>query len=264
MKGQSFPLLCRTPESSLPQPEPNAARTDVEAESLDDLMDPAQAPDASGEDADDLLASMADEAIDRMLAGDTDAVPPSQADAHEEVHEEVHEEAGEGISEETRADDLPDLSEDEAAALAKEEEAGSSAVSASDDDELDALLRGDPEAAPPPNEEPEPAQDASAAVAAELEADLAQSPPPSKEADLDALMAGEEANQAEPDEADAPAVDVKPTPAGTAATPLYLRPLVWMNRPLHGSPSARDVVGKIALLTLLNATGLFVYVLLRR
>lgn len=241
----------------MPQSKSNApAQTDVEAEALEDLMDPAHAhhaPEPSGQEADDLLASMADEAIDRMLAGDEGGPAPARPDAQAKP----------------QSDPLPDLSDDEAAALAQDQEEQDkkpSAVAASDDEQLDALLRGDtdvvPASKPVPPKPAEPARDASAAVAAELEADLAQSPA-SKEADLDALMAGEDADEPKPAPA---AVEAKPEPRSVpaSAVPLYLRPLVWINRPLDGSPSARDAVGKVALLTLLNATGLFVYVLLRR
>jgi hypothetical protein len=47
--------------------------------------------------------------------------------------------------------------------------------------------------------------------------------------------------------------------------PLYLRPLEWLNAPLALLPqSVRDVVGKIAIITLLNAAAILAYVLVVR
>ena len=50
-----------------------------------------------------------------------------------------------------------------------------------------------------------------------------------------------------------------------AGPPLALRPLIWLNAPLDILPSAlRDALGKIALVTLLNAVAVILYVLLFR
>ena len=241
----------------MPQPSDTKHATDT-----DDLLADAT---ARPEDTDDLLASMADEAIDRMLGG----VPA----------ESVKSEASE----------LPDLSDAEAAALADDladdpepvESADTAEPVASDDDTLDALFRGEDAAVPDrppvvesdekpfetPRAEAEEVSAAAAALAAELQADVDQSPhaqadvPVEAEGDedLDALLAGsfEDAPAAEEDKSDAPAA------AAATGVPIYLKPLVWMNRPLDRSPAARDLVGKIALLTLLNAGGLLVYVAVR-
>jgi hypothetical protein len=47
--------------------------------------------------------------------------------------------------------------------------------------------------------------------------------------------------------------------------PLYLKPLVWLNAPLALLPeTVRELVGKVALLTLFNATAVLIYVILFR
>jgi hypothetical protein len=49
---------------------------------------------------------------------------------------------------------------------------------------------------------------------------------------------------------------------GSAA---YLKPLQWMNTPTEACPDRlRDLIGKIALLTLFNATAVLIYVFFRR
>ena len=50
-----------------------------------------------------------------------------------------------------------------------------------------------------------------------------------------------------------------------AEVPIYLKPLVWLNSPMMLLPEpARDALGKVAILTLVNAVAVFVYVLLFR
>jgi hypothetical protein len=56
-----------------------------------------------------------------------------------------------------------------------------------------------------------------------------------------------------------------PAVRGEPSTPLVVRLLEWMNAPLAGvSAGMREVMGKIAIITTLNAIGVFVYVLLFR
>ena len=53
-------------------------------------------------------------------------------------------------------------------------------------------------------------------------------------------------------------VDDQPLPA-------YLKPLEWINAPLEACPSAlRDFIGKAAIITLVNAAAILLYVLLFR
>jgi hypothetical protein len=60
----------------------------------------------------------------------------------------------------------------------------------------------------------------------------------------------------------------KPVPSDEDAPPklpLYLRPLEWLNLPLAFFPNdARDAVGKVAIVTLVNALAILLYVLIFR
>ena len=52
---------------------------------------------------------------------------------------------------------------------------------------------------------------------------------------------------------------------GSPRLPLYLRPLEWINFPLSRCPEdARDAVGKVAIVTLVNALAILLYVLIFR
>ena len=47
--------------------------------------------------------------------------------------------------------------------------------------------------------------------------------------------------------------------------PVYLRPLEWINAPLMMFPeAAREVLGKVAILTLANALAVILYVVIFR
>jgi hypothetical protein len=47
--------------------------------------------------------------------------------------------------------------------------------------------------------------------------------------------------------------------------PLYLRPLEWLSAPLEACPETlREVIGKVAIVTLVNALAVLAYVLLLR
>jgi hypothetical protein len=50
-----------------------------------------------------------------------------------------------------------------------------------------------------------------------------------------------------------------------SALPLYLKPLEWLNAPLQACPETlREVIGKVAIVTLVNAVAVLAYVLLFR
>jgi hypothetical protein len=86
------------------------------------------------------------------------------------------------------------------------------------------------------------------------------------EADLAARTAAERASltgQAAP--APSGTAAKVPVPAEDSRLPLVLRPLEWINAPLESLPeSVRDVIGKIAIVTLINAAAVIAYVMLFR
>jgi hypothetical protein len=90
-----------------------------------------------------------------------------------------------------------------------------------------------PEPTPEPRPEPEPIDAAAEAVREELEADATP-----------------------PRQAATPAT-AKPT------VPAHLLPLIWLNWPVrHLTDPTRDTLGKVAVLTLINAAAILTYVLL--
>lgn len=229
-------------------------------------------------DADSLLASLADEQIDQLAAEE--------------------EAAGEGpVAEEAETGDV-ELTPQEVAALRAEDDAAEAPItpdspesdtvtSMPTDEELDALLRGDEPAARDTASEKEAESEALLSeAAAELAAELDSQPekaaavhrgPPAApeadedEADLDTLNADEaiEArvaiNEGEPDpNATAVEEEASSTPPAEAV-PWFFKPLVWLNAPLARAPEpVRDMIGKVALITILNATAVFVYVFVVR
>ena len=208
------------------------------------MADPkTKIPPTQADDGDALFAAMADDAIRRML--DEGDAPPARAVT-------------------PAATTLPEveLDPDEAAALAagEDEHHGpeQGVTTMPSDAELDALLRGEePAALAEPVEaaadEPELTRDqaapspAAAALAAELDAEPVAPTAPVAPAVVPA------------------ATKVEAGPAKPRGTPLWLAPLVWLNAPLSRAPQpARDALGKVGLVTLLNAAAVIVYALVIR
>lgn len=56
-----------------------------------------------------------------------------------------------------------------------------------------------------------------------------------------------------------------PEEPDSGETPLYLKPLVWINAPLNSSPAlVRQILGKVGLVTLVNALAVLTYVIFFR
>ena len=132
--------------------------------------------------------------------------------------------------------------------------------------------------APPTGPDPEPQADAEAAPA-----EFVPQPEPSVveqevTAELDALFtaavekdkAADAAAAAETSSAERAGLAVSvsqipPPDDANAPLPWYLRPLEWLSAPLMiFPPGVRDLVGKAAIVTLLNATAILIYVLIVR
>lgn len=120
-------------------------------------------------------------------------------------------------------------------------------------------------AAAEPAAEPAPAPEPSFVeqeVTAELDALFTAAAEKDKALDAAAATASEQTSAAERAglaTPEAPAADVDD------ALPWYLRPLEWLNAPLMiFPPGVRDLIGKAAIVTLLNATAILIYVLIVR
>jgi hypothetical protein len=108
-----------------------------------------------------------------------------------------------------------------------------------------------------------PAPKASAAGLPALEEDGATSID-EREALALALEENAPIPDAQPIALEFPEVD-PPTGNADGSLPFYLKPLEWLNAPLDACPEAvRGVVGKVALLTLFNAAAVLVYVIVFR
>ncbi len=257
------------------------AQDNIELPEPNDIISPG------GANADDLLAQMADAEIDRLLS-DADVQPqeaasesPAQAATADpaEVDQLL-----ESIEPTTGAEVDSLLAKSKADATAAESSPQPSVPTPSGDsagvpdvaaqlDELFQELTGPQAAVRPPaaSEGPAapvslPAAPASAApspMAPAAAADPAEQTNALERQVISAelLSAADGAlKQREEPEPQAPA-----TREDDDRLPWYLRPLEWINLPLaQCSQRVRDIMGKAAILTLLNALGILVYVLFIR
>ena len=228
-----------------------------------DLPDPMQQPPPAGTTStDDLLAQLAGEEIDRLLA-EADGLPMAphlapagHAPAHApapvlETHAPVELPAT-----------LPPAARPAATGLVFDEPSPAPAPVAEDLISAPAFEAAPPHTATPRQAQitPEVGEELDALFTAAVAKDLAD------EADLAARTAAERASLTG---------QAAPSPSGNAASvavpaqdprvPLVLRPLEWINAPLEYVPeSVRDVIGKIAIVTLINAAAVIAYVMLFR
>jgi hypothetical protein len=224
-----------------------------------DLPDPLQAaPGEARTSADDLLAQLAGDEIDRLLA-EAEAGEPKAARAPFHVGP-------------------PPDPKDELAAPAAAPPAAGVTDARTDGAEPSPVVPA-PALAVEPEPEPPPVDVAaemdalfSAAVAKDEAAAAAAVAQGVAEADAE-TSAAERAGLATPagvagHGTEAPTAPTSAAPGEQdedAPLPLYLRPLEWLNAPLAIlPPSVRDVVGKIAIVTLLNAAAILAYVLVVR
>ena len=222
-----------------------------------DLPDPLQSPPpGSPTSTDDLLAQLAGEEIDRLLSEADSAEAPAAAPAAPTASRApvpsneptpdapagngaVNIDAGAPAPPEPEADVAAELDELFNTAVAKDKA----------DEEAAAALQ---------------AADASgvarqAGAGAEV---VAAETSPAERAGLTVPVRDDASGGAGLEAAPQPLTDLSPD---DRPTPLYLRPLEWLNAPLAACPaSVRDLVGKAAIITLFNAAAIIVYVLLFR
>ena len=227
-----------------------------------DLPDPLLAPpEGARTSTDELLSQLAGEEIDRLLA-EADGLrpeggPPVAASAPVHIappavpEAEVPEEEPHAVFSAPPVAPAPASAPDVAA---PEDAPAAAAQTEADLDvtaELDALFT----AATAKDDEETAAAEAAAAAALRV-------------ADPDAETGAEEraalttvAAAASQAAAATPAAE----PADDAPLPFYLRPLEWLNAPLAVlPPTMRDLIGKAAILTLLNAASILAYVMFVR
>lgn len=249
---------------------------------MPDLLQTPPLTDAAG--ADDLLSQLAGDEIDRLLAeADVELHPNATGEAHQppsakatftdapanapagQPPEIVHTPPPGTPS--TIASPMDVLAD---AALSPGDAAAVDDLLAERGDVVLDAARSDTDAPPPtaPRATTAPAAAAptpiapaplSAAdeIARELDAD------PDRDASPAAPHASDELVAAEPSAASLPDVlDEALTTADTDACPFYLRPLQWLNAPFAGlSEQTRMALGKVAIVTFLNAVAVLVYVM---
>jgi hypothetical protein len=235
-----------------------------------DLPDPTEMPPPMAS-ADDLLSQLAGDEIDRLLAeAEVDKGPLAAAPEVEETPAPAQTPVQEQAPTAADIDDLLNK------ATAPASGAGPNAAA------VQAAMLGEPAPikprvgstmpgavlVPDPSPEPELAPIDLKAEARELDEALAKG-------STDALPEVK-AIEAETSSAEKNAltdainsIDVvaqASAPASLAApVPFYLKPLVWLNFPMELlPPAAREAIGKVALLTLVNSVAILAYVLLFR
>ena len=227
-----------------------------------DLPDPLLAPpEGARTSTDELLSQLAGEEIDRLLAEADglrpEGAPPVAASAPVHIAPPAIPEAEEPEEEPHAVFGAPPA----APAPAPEESAplDSPAAAARTEADLDVTAELDAlfTAATAKDEEEAAAAEAAAAAAAP------------RVADPDAEAGAEEHARLTTVAAAAASHATAPLPEAHAADdaplPFYLRPLEWLNAPLAVMPpSVRDLIGKAAILTLLNAAAILAYVMFVR
>jgi hypothetical protein len=191
------------------------------------LPDPLAKPLASSVSADDLLSQLAGEEIDRLLAAQDDAAPVA-----EEGKDFVKVFGPDGV----RQASLPPKSSnnDERTAPATQPLNEHATERTTVTEEQPPVVTAEPVTAPE-DSSTSPAERSALDGVAEL---------------LEEQSRGDGADQSE---------------SLPRSAPLYVKPLEWINAPLLLLPeSAREIIGKIAILTFVNAIAVLVYVLVFR
>ncbi|HEX3355680.1 MAG TPA: hypothetical protein VHS31_01770 [Tepidisphaeraceae bacterium] len=260
-----------------------------------DLPDPSEAsttpaPVAS---ADDLLSQLAGDEIDRLLA-EAEVEKGSAAPADATPPEPVADAPAADVTPTPARNETPEITSagDDPLDVLHKELAGMEPVvptapitphvpqptpeiAPPDDSQLDDLFKELADAPAAKTEAPAPAPAAPATTIADPSAAAKELDEAIAKGSADALpevkSAESETSQAEKDaltqvvEAIDSKTDNLPDLETPGAVPFYLKPLVWLNAPMMLLPDAlRDAVGKIAILTLVNAVAVYAYVMLFR
>ncbi len=230
-----------------------------------DLPDPTSGSDAAPmASADDLLAQLAGDEIDRLLSeSDTDSPSgdspdPAQGDPDNDFTDDSVDVADVGAQINTLLDAVNSAASPDPASESTDEQAAEFDRALAR--HAEALMEADTAA----SEEDAGAVDSIASSPATL-ASVGTPAPAVSEEELETSLQERDA-LAIHDRDDAHASGVNPL-ADIPARPLpiYLRPLEWLNWPMTILPdSSRELLGKIAIITLFNAVAVLAYVLLFR
>lgn len=220
-----------------------------------DLPDPLQAPPEGPKGStDDLLAQLAGDEIDRLLAN-ADAGPATLSEARALA-------APPGPA----GQEIPPADNVKASAAATKVPPKLTEACQAISAELDALFNQVQSTSPEGRAAPAESSAGRSASEAVSAAAVQEA-----ETELDAATTAAEREGLKP-----PAGVEPPSVAGVqllaapkidddAPLPFYLRPLEWLNAPLALFPeSVRDLIGKAAIVTLLNAAAILAYVLVVR
>ena len=239
-----------------------------------DLPDPMQPAPMTAMSPDDLLAQLAGDEIDRLLAEVESETPPDEQPVRAPIIP------------------LPSFSDPptpesgaapaEPAGLSTQAAEVDAAVNAQLDDLFAQLALEGPEIpgalstadgpAPTVPQLPEMPGDASpAAAVAARDVDSTESEPSAAAtdselaaraaADTDGDTSAAERNALADTQMNEVAAEIQAELIAAPSLPAYLRPLEWLNAPLAAFPDpVRDLVGKIAILTTANAVSILVYV----
>jgi len=205
-----------------------------------DVPDPVEKPDASLASTDDLLAQLAGDEIDRLLAeADSERPPkPAAAPAEQSPASQPSIPTVESATA-TVSRDVSDI--DQLFTDLDPTKSGAPKPTGADSAPAGASVAPPPLVAPQTISEAAPAAAQPASQADQLAADL--------EDELSASIIA--ARGADSDDEQSP--------------PIWLKPLEWINAPLAACPeSVRDALGKVGILTLVNSLAIIAYVLLFR
>jgi len=226
-----------------------------------------EAPPAPQKDADELISQMAGKEVDRLLAdAEIEREDTPGTGAQSEGARAISSPAG------PLAADAAKTAGDEEALLSQQIEALISAEkgkpaqttpesTAATAVEADAVQNGNESAAPSAanaaiTPSPEPIEPAAQVKAKAAEAEQTNVTPDAAPKLADAAPASESPVES---------ISIDPLESereGARGVPIFLLPLDWLNRPFaFVTDAARDAMGKIAVLTSLNAAALFVYII---
>jgi len=219
---------------------------------------PQNSNDPTSSNTDELLSQLAGSEIDRLLAEADSAGEGEESTESQNVAPESSEDHALNAQLDTllnEAEKMAPVARGNAAPALPAAPPLESAAGATEGAERAALLQA-------------AGFDATAGAAAAAAADNAEAKGAGEERSALLQAAGFETDaqaEAAGDSEAATLADLHTAVAEEASLPIYLKPLEWINAPLASAPEAlRQVLGKAAIITLLNAIAVIMYVIVFR